>query len=170
MKYTRDFKLDAIQRFLSGSAGYKRTARQLGIAPSMLRRWVAHFRLHGEDSLVRERREYTSDFKRSVLQHMWDNALSLRQTAAHFNIPNSTTIDHWIRWYKRQAEDAAASTTLPPLMITQPPKPDSTQAKDEERSREELLTELQHLRMENAYLKKLKALVAAKSAASKRRK
>lgn len=169
MKYTRDFKLGAIQRFMSGSAGYKRTARQLGIAPSMLRRWVAHFRLHGEDSLVRGRHEYTSDFKRSVLQHMWDNALSLRQTAAHFNIPNSTTINQWVRWYKRQTEEAT-SATVPPLMITPPPNPGTTQSKDDERSREELLTELQHLRMENAYLKKLKALVDAKSATSKKRK
>jgi transposase len=37
---------------------------------------------------------------------------------------------------------------------------------DEKRSREELLAELQHLRMENAYLKKLRALVQAQQKAT----
>jgi len=42
----------------------------------------------------------------------------------------------------------------PPKKVqAQPAKP------DESRSREELLEEVNHLRMENAYLKKLKALV-----------
>ncbi len=43
---------------------------------------------------------------------------------------------------------------------------------DEKRSREELLAELDYLRMENAYLKKLQALVQArpKQASPKKRK
>ena len=40
-------------------------------------------------------------------------------------------------------------------------KPD-TPSDDEKRSREELLAELDYLRMENAYLKKLQALVQAR--------
>jgi transposase len=48
------------------------------------------------------------------------------------------------------------------------PKP----PEDEKRSREDLLAELEHLRMENAYLKKLQALVQArpKQALPKKRK
>jgi transposase len=37
---------------------------------------------------------------------------------------------------------------------------------DEKRTREDLLVELQHLRMENAYLKKLRALVQAQQKAT----
>ncbi len=56
-------------------------------------------------------------------------------------------------------------------MTTPAAKPD-TPSNDEKRSQEELLAELAYLRMENAYLKKLQALVQArpKQAQPKKRK
>lgn len=56
-------------------------------------------------------------------------------------------------------------------MVAPPAKPD-TASDDEKPSPEELLAELAYLRMENAYLKKLQALVQArpKQVSPKKRK
>jgi transposase len=58
------------------------------------------------------------------------------------------------------------------MPVSKPPAP-KTPIDDEVRSREDLLTEVNYLRMENAYLKKLKALVqqqAQPATARKKRK
>jgi len=53
----------------------------------------------------------------------------------------------------------------PPIIPARPGEPQ----KDEARSREELLAELNYLRMENAYLKKLEALTQARRAPTRRK-
>lgn len=50
-------------------------------------------------------------------------------------------------------------------MATPTTKPE-TIPDDDKRSREDLVAELNHLRMENAYLKKLRALIQAKQKAT----
>jgi transposase len=54
-------------------------------------------------------------------------------------------------------------------MTTPTKKPESLPGEDK-RSREDLLAELDYLRMENAYLKKLRALVQAKQNAAQPKK
>jgi transposase len=51
-----------------------------------------------------------------------------------------------------------------------PPAKQESPPEDEHRSREDLLAELNHLRMENAYLKKLQALVQARQSQTLRKK
>jgi len=55
--------------------------------------------------------------------------------------------------------------------MSEPPVSPELQASqsDETKSREELLAELNHLRMENAFLKKLEALTREKPALKKRK-
>jgi len=38
-KYSREYKLEAVAPILSGEIGCERRARELGLNPSMLRRW-----------------------------------------------------------------------------------------------------------------------------------
>lgn len=171
MKYTEQFKLSVVRRYLDGSDGFRQVSKHFDVSDALVRAWVARFRLHGEAGLAAGRRlPYTPAFKLSVLQHMWDNGLSYRQTAAVFNLPNPSHIGVWERRYQsggvERLQRPPRSTTI--KMIAQTTKP--TAAPDGERTREDLLKELNYLRMENAYLKKLKALREAKSAAAKKRK
>lgn len=106
MKHTEQFKLAVVQHYLDGEGGFKKVAEHYGLSAALLRSWVARYQLHGNDGLSpRKRGHYTPEFKLSVLQHMWDNGLSYRQTAAVFNLPNSSRIGGWERRYQSGGPD-----------------------------------------------------------------
>jgi transposase len=170
VKYTKQFKLKVIKRYLNGKLGFKRVAAHYNITAPMIRRWVAAYRLHGDASLHRRREHYSAEFKLSVLQHMWENALSTNQTAAVFNIPNPTSIRVWEKRYGEGGDEALARTrTAAPDMSAPTPKPDDKPK--HELTREELVKRVEHLEMEVVVLKKLQALTQAKKAAAlKKRK
>lgn len=173
-KYTEHFKQTVVQDYLSGHEGFRALSLRHGVANrSLIERWVAAFRLHGIAGLRPKRARYDAAFKLSVLQHMWENRLSITQTAAKFDIRRHSTVGDWERAHRAGGIDALtpASTKKPKKMTLPTTKPEVPAGQDT-RSREELMEELNYLRMENAYLKKLRALVQAKeaSAAAKKRK
>jgi transposase InsO family protein/transposase-like protein len=102
MKHTEQFKLAVVQHYLGGrGGGFKKVADHYGLSAALLRSWVARYQLHSHAGLAAQRGgHYTPEFKLSVLQHMWDNGLSYRQTAAVFNLPNSSRIGEWDRRYQ----------------------------------------------------------------------
>lgn len=173
-KYTKQYKLAVVKQYLEGTTGYKIVAHQYGINRSFVRNWVQRFRLHGEGGLDKKFSPYSAEFKLSALQHMWDNQLSCRETAILFDIRNLNALSDWERSYHSGGIQALIPRSRGrPKVMSPPEKIQSQLAKaDESRSREELLEEVNYLRMENAYLKKLKALVQeqALEASLKKRK
>ncbi|QGZ38061.1 IS3 family transposase [Pseudoduganella flava] len=157
-KYDEYFKLRIVQQYLAGASGYKTLSKQHGLDASMIRRWVKWFEAHGVDGLKKKFTQYPAEVKLSVLQHMWDNELSCRQTAALFNIRNPGIVNIWEREFRRAGFDAliARPRGRPKSMPAAPPKPEM-KPDDSNRSKEDLQAEVEHLRMENAYLKKLQA-------------
>ena len=160
-KYSTQFKLDVVQQCMRGEAGVQTIARQRGLDQAMVRHWLNLFNLHGQAGLSKKFTHYPAERRLQVLEHLWANQLSYRQTAAVFNIRNPSCIPAWERCYHSGGIDAlrprqrGRPTKMP---TSQPPQP-QPHVDDATRSREELLTEVNFLRMENAYLKKLKALV-----------
>jgi transposase len=168
MKYDKRFKLRIVKECLSGSKGVKAIARIHELGPSMLRRWVVSYQAHGPSGLAHSPRRYSPAFKLSVLRRMWRDGLSYGRTAVLFDIRNADHLSRWERQYHSGGKGALASRPRgrPPAMPdSKPPKPSTPSAPDEQRSREELLNELEFLRAENAYLKKLDALIQAKKLA-----
>lgn len=175
-KYTEKTKLEAAQTYCSGHLGLTATAKKFGVGVSSLRKWVAGYQANGADGVRTKRRElYSLEFKLQVLQRSRDENLSNRKAASLFDIRNFNIIGAWKRAYeangmagldprrsggrKQSSQDLARET--PDLICD-----------DQARSREELLEELTSLRTENAYLKKVGALVRSQttSAPSKGRK
>jgi transposase len=162
MKHEKRFKLAAVRRYLRGGIVYRDLANELGISKSALQRWVAWFHKHGGFIERKPAHAYAPEFKLSVLQHMWENHLSHSQTSLHFDIPDHTSVGNWARLYAtggvnalmQSQKDDSASMTIP----TTKPETPSTGA---DQSQKQLLKEIEQLRMENAYLKKLQALVAS---------
>jgi transposase len=172
-KYSEEFKLSIVQQYLAGVGGFREIARQHGLCHSVVRRWVLWYQAHGTEGLKKKFTHYNAEFKLSVLQRIWDDGLSYGQAATAFNIRTPGVLGVWERAYRGGGIDALRfrlegrprQMTTP---ITRPepkPKPD-----DENRSHGELLAELNHLRMENAYLKKLRALVQAQQKATSPKK
>jgi transposase len=166
-KYDEQFKLKIVQEYLNGPTGDKVMAKRYGVPSSMIKKWAELYRAHGQDGLKKKHSSYSAEFKLSVLQCMWDNAWSFGQTAATFNIRHHAIVGVWERSYREGGFDALiprprGRPKQMPAPTTRPdPSPD-----DEKRTRDELLAELNQLRMENAYLKKLRALVQAKQKAT----
>ena len=174
-KYDEQFKREVVRDYLDeGSDGLRAVALRHGIPNHFtVRKWVLAYQLHGDAGLSKKLSQYSAEFKLSVLQHMWDNQLSITQTAARFDIRHHAMVGIWERAYRDGGVEALTSRPRgrPKSMATSIPKSPNP-PDDDQRSREELLAEVNQLRMEVAYLKKLEALVQArpKQAPKKKRK
>ena len=169
-KYSDEFKLSVVKSYLNGDEGVSAVSQHYGVGHGTIREWVACYRLQGAAGLTKKFSHYSEEFKVSVLKHMWDNALSHRETAAHFNIRSRTCLRMWEKCYRNGGIDALISRRKGrPKAMSDPGNNKSPLPNDKKRTREELLAELKQLRMENAYLKKVEALVRAKRALKKRK-
>ena len=172
-KYSEELRRQVVQEHLAEGLGSIRLAKRHGIDRSAIRRWIAAYRVHGDNGLRRKTSRYDAQFKLSVLLHMWQAELSYRQVAAIFDIRSPGCIGQWERLY----HDGGLAALAPrprerPRKMNDSPPPQSANKKPtvEERSREELLKEIEYLRAEVAYLKKLDALLQSKKAAAPKKK
>lgn len=156
-KYTYEEKLEAVLRVIDDGMSYGESAYILGTAKEVVRRWVARYNQFGSEGLIMKHGTYSGDFKLSVIKYMHDNHLSLFEATVKFGIPSSSTLGKWERIYYEEGEQG--------LYIDRrgrKPKMSSTKTKKKEineETKEDLIAEVQRLRMENEYLKKLQALV-----------
>lgn len=162
-KYTTQIKLAIVEQYRSGNEGYGLLAARHGVHHAKVRLWVRLYQMHGIAGLERKFSHYSAQFKLTVLQHMWDKKLSYGQAAAAFNIRSQGVLPHWERCYHHGGLDALMPRQRgkPTKMPDSPPTKKQSSTDDASRTRDELLAEVNHLRMENAYLKKLDALVQA---------
>lgn len=163
-----DFKRAAVLDYLEGNRGFKTVAREHDIDPSLLRRWVEVYRVHGEAGLRRKSQGiyYSGSFKLAVLKRMWSDELTYRQLLAVFNLRASTgLIAKWERLYNEggpQALEPKPRGRLKKMPDPIQPKPTLRPlpaAAGPAQSVEDLRMENEYLRAEVAYLKKLDALV-----------
>lgn len=169
-KHTTAFKLRVVQQYSRGVAGYKAVGRENDVSYAQVRRWVLFHRYHGVGGLEpRKAVRYSAEEKLAFLQHMWEHKLSYAETAAKFNIRAQCNLGIWERTFREGGiVPLIRKPRGRPESMPESPK-ESAPAEvpiDETRPREELVKELNFLRMENAYLKKLEALVQAKKKAA----
>jgi len=172
-KYDKAFKLKIVRLCQRGPGGYKVVARAHGLGPSSVRRWVASYRIHGPAGLTMKVGHYDVPFKLNVLRRIRRDSLSLQQASVIFDIRSADRIALWQRQYHAGGVDALASKPLgrPKAMAApKPPKLGALKVPDENRSQKDLLKELEYLRAENAYLKKLDALIQEKKAAAQKKR
>lgn len=169
-KHREELKLRVVKGYLEGAAGVGAIAREHGVERGTVRKWIASYRIHGIEGLRKKFSHYSAEFKLSVLRHMWDKGLSCRETAAVYDLRNHACLTDWEKRYRRGGIEALKPRRRGRSKAMSEPEIKPPRSVDEDkRSREELLSELNYLRMENAYLKKLKALVQSKQAPIKRK-
>ena len=105
-------------------------------------------------------KRYTPEFKIKVVETMHREKLSYRETARQFDIPNSR-VTAWERIYLEEGADGLYAERRGRKSTGRPPKI---------KKEEDLIAEVQRLRAENAYLKKLNALVAERVRQEKKHK
>ena len=173
VKYTEKQRLDAVAAYEKGSGGLRATAEAHEVSVASLRKWIALFRARGESGVATKKRgSYDFEFKLSVLRRMKDEGISARRAAALFDVRRFDQVAEWSRLYADHGPEALRpgwkklQSGMNKKLIR---RLEATTPGDDQRSREELLRDLQQLRMENAYLKKAHALVRAKTRSAPKR-
>jgi transposase len=154
-KYSTEFKLSVVEHYLQNKCSKKALSRLFNVSRSDVQKWIALYDNHGVEGLSSTYTNYSAAFKLDVLNFMIDTGTSLIETAAIYNIPAPSTILRWKNLLVQQGIDALESKKKGrPSM-----KKESKKSTPSEGSFEELQAENERLRLENAYLKKLNALV-----------
>ena len=103
--------------------------------------------------------KYTGEFKQKVVEDVIQNKLSQREAATKYGIANKTQVLRWERLYLTEGAEA--------LYIERRGRSTGSAGARKGRSpkfpkqvEEDLLAEVQRLRAENDYLKKMNALVS----------
>lgn len=166
-RYSLSFKLEVVQHYLSGPEGQKATAKRFGIDHSAVRKWSAAWKLHGEAGLTTRHFIYSPAFKESVILHMREHRLSVREVCAKFTIPAFSTVCQWERLYDEGGTEALTDSRrrkkkMPESSENHPVSPLQAPLDADERE------ELEQLRAEVAYLKKLQALLRKRSTSKRR--
>lgn len=169
-KYSDELKLKIVKEYFEGkSGGYKSIANKYGVPCSPLRRWINLYQYGGAEALVSALHTYSGEFKINVVEYMHQHSLSIHKAAAYFHIPSPTTLSKWERIYYEEGKEAlleerrGRSKMASDARKGRPPKKDVNKNED-------LLTEVQYLRMENEYLKKLIALTQEREKQEKKTK
>lgn len=164
MKYDLAFKESVIAFYSQGHSSTS-TAQHFAIDDKDVLKWVRQFETGGIDAIrpKKSKAQYTAEFKLQVLITMIEQKLSLSETALRFGISSPSLISVWHKIYQtdgilglepRKKGRAPMSSKQNKYIVNKP---------DNEKTNAELQRELQYLRAENEYLKKLDALLKNQS-------
>jgi transposase len=158
-KYNDNFKAKIVQEYLNGILGYKLLVRKYGMPSSTpIKQWVQAYKVFGAESLLRKisMKTYSVQFKLDVLHFMKHSSTSYQETAIRFGMNNPSLIASWNSKFLQEGIAGLEKTKGRPSMPKKPKTPASKSNKIMSRE-EQLERENELLRLEVAYLKKLKA-------------
>ena len=168
-KFTSEEKLQAALRYLKGTESSHEIAKSIGTDHKAILNWAKQYEYNGVEAFVKRYTNYSAQFKLDVLNFMIENGTSLNETAAIFGIAAPSTILQWQKQFATKGFDALQSNKngRPSMKKETNKQPKQVLV---EGSPEALQAEINRLRMENEYLKKLNALDQAKEKSPKKTK
>lgn len=172
-KYSYEFKKFIVTVLENGIMSASELSRRLKIHKGVICNIYNRYKHSGESSLHHSfrRNEYSRDFKLNVLTYKASNNLSYEQTALHFNIPSSSVIYDWHKFCCKFIGDNMSDNNIPNSKKSKRSNSTDIKVTKSEYSEEvrqlkerisELEKELYYKSAENAYLKKLEALMQEK--------
>ena len=159
-KYSEEFKIKLVTEYLDGNIGYKLLAKKYNMpSTTPLQNWVRAYKTQGMEGLKRRKRKevYPVQFKLNTIQFMLDTGASYQETTEQFGLNNPSLIYRWMKDFNSQGIEGLKPKSKERPSMT---KKLNKQTKKEENkfTREaELERENELLRLEIAYLKKLRA-------------
>lgn len=159
-KISNEIRLEAVQRVVEDGMSISASARLAGVHKSMLQEWVMQYREHGAEGVIkqdRKQKKYTGEFKIEVVEYAHTNHLSAGAASAHFGLSTKSLFLKWERIYYEEGPQALLEERRG--RASKMGKNVGRKRKLPDQTKEDLIAEVQRLRMENEYLKKLQALV-----------
>ena len=156
-KYSKEFKLKVVKYCVEDHHSRRGAARRFGMPSSTpLKEWIRKYKEHGPEGLIKQKKSsYSGKFKQNVVEYMHNNHLSATETGVHFRI-GTVVVSKWERIYYEEGPQG--------LYVERRGRSKNMNSKPKKKKlnrnvEEDLIEEVQRLRMENEYLKKLNALV-----------
>jgi transposase len=168
VKYSIKQKTAVVRTILAGRISNRGAARELGCEGQTIRRWLEQYKQHGVNGFKFKNGRYDEQFKMKVVRYYFKKGLSLNQTASYFKIPNESAVSKWVRDYERlgtmglQGKPRGRKKSI---MAQKSSKKKAIPTDPAAQKLAEMQKELDYLRAENAFLKKLRALVQQEEAA-----
>lgn len=157
-KFSLDFKESLVKELLQGRIGSTELSVKHGISARYLRRLAKRYEDHGSLNHQDSNNSYEKSFKLACVLSVIKKRLSLSEAATQFGIPSDSTLLHWMKLYGEFGEEGLETTKVGrPKNMSIPKKKKKKESPISEGSA--LQEELEYLRAENAYLKKLSALI-----------
>lgn len=177
IKYSLKQKLSAVRGIIDGRESCLSAAIRIGCNKSMIQRWLRLYKSHGAKGLTIRTGRYDGAFKLRVIRYLLKNNVSLIQAAAIFAVPSHSVVCKWLKIYQNCGAGGLLKETRSRKATSIDRKKVTKRKIDKSKSPEEMIAalqkELEYLRAENAFLKKLEALTQqeeASQAKSKRQK
>lgn len=163
-KFIKDFRVKLVMEVDQG-ASLTSVAQKYGVMKSTLQQWYANYSHGGIKQLVSDNKRYTQEFKINAIEYRWQHDLSYILAAAELGIPDKGILYQWEKRYLESGPSGLLTKRKgrPPKMPKKPEKPKRDLTREEQ-----MEAEIAQLRMENAYLKKLNALVQEREKSKKK--
>ena len=160
VKCSEGFKMKLVTEYLDGNHGYKLLAKKYDMpSPTPLQDWVRAYKTIGMEGLKRRKVKevYSVQFKLDTIQFMSETGASYQETAEQFRLNNPSLIHRWKKEFNELGiEGLKPKSKGRPSMSKKPNK--QTKKEDKKLTLEaKLERENELLRLENTYLKKLRA-------------
>ena len=166
IKYSYELRKEILRQYFEEKRSTTSLSKKYGISEGNISKWRDMYLCNGDEGIKPINNKYSGKFKADVLDYYYSHNMLLGETAAHFNIPSTSTITKWISIYEkdgvsgvyeeRRGRPLKKKSSKQRYIPSQPPKD------IKELSHEEALKELEYLRMENEVLKKYHALLRQK--------
>ncbi len=155
---------------MSGRESCISAAKKIGSKKNTVQRWVILYKQHGRQGLQLRNGSYDGNFKVRVVRYMLENKLSFRRTAVIFQIPQDCVLSRWLKIYEHLGAEGLLKESRGRKKSqmnkkTQKKKKGTSASKAADESVISLQREVEYLRAENAFLKKLDALIQQETAA-----
>lgn len=184
-KYSFDFKFKAVKYVVYGKHSYREAARKFNVHQEQIRVWTNRYKTYGKNGLIpKPIQKYDGKFKVDVVEYMYANHLSFEKTAIHFELPSSTNVVLWKQMYDEKGAQYLLNNrniAIDRVRVNRVKNKQNTNSNTSikstsksslksDKSNAELLKEIEDLRMENDYLKKLQALVQKRTSQQKKKR
>jgi transposase len=168
VKYNLKQKLATVRSIKAGRQSCTTAARKIGSKKNTVERWYRLYLQHGIEGLRVRNGSYDGPFKLQVVRYMLKKNLSLTQTAVYFKIPQEYTVSQWLNSYERCGSVGLLGQTRGRKKSAMTKKTRTKAIVTSELATEKMVAlqkEVEYLRAENAFLKKLEALIQQEKAA-----
>lgn len=156
-KYTSEFKLEVAKYILEEKHSTVEASKKFNVPQVMAYRWFRKYEKDGVKSLIKSKnKKYSGEFKLNMIKYMHTNHLSPQEVSFKFSIPSTSVILKWERIYYEEGPQGLFKERRGRIKNM---SSKSSKKKLSQETENDLIEEVQQLRMEVAYLKKLNALV-----------